>query len=98
MSDYTDNPIRTVIDDEGRVWHYFCGSFWSVAIWKGKKVLQAAPALADGNIEVDMGEVNACDVEECEQQHLDFVNSVFGTAFKLYNTTEENPIGKPSFG
>ena len=98
MSDFIDNPIRTVIDDEGRVWHYYHGNFWSVVKWKDKKVLQCAPALIDGNIELDRGEVNACDVEECEQHHLDFVNSVFGTAFKLYGHTEENPIGKPSFG
>jgi len=94
--DYIDNPIRMVMDNEGNVWHYFGGSFWTVTTFDHKRVLLVAPAQLDGNIELDMGEVNACDVEECEQLHLDFVNSVFGTSFVLVGATDDNPIGRPS--
>lgn len=96
--DLIDNPIRTAVDNNGNVWHYFAGSFWSTVLFEGKKRLLAAPARLDGGIEIDMGEVNACDVEECEQVHLDFVNSVFGTNFVLIGATEDNPIGRPSYG
>lgn len=97
-SDHIDNTIRMVVDNAGSVWHYYSGTFWTVSTWNGKKVLLCAPALLNGNIDIDRGEVNAGDVEECEQHHLDFVNSVFGTAFELRGATADNPIGYPTHG
>lgn len=96
----TENPIQTIIDNTGNVWRYYSGSFWTVILYKGNKYLQAAPALIDGNIDINVGhnEINSCDVEECEQHHLDFVNSAFNTTFELRGATADNPIGYPSFG
>lgn len=91
------NVIRIVIDNTGKSWHYFDGSFWTITEFNNKYFMLAAPALADGNIEIDRGEVNAVDVEECEQRHVDFVNNVFGTNFILHLDDESpNPIGMPS--
>lgn len=92
------NIIRTVIDNKGKAWHYFEGTFWSVTEFNSKMFMLAAGARLDGNIDVNVawGEVNSCDVEECEQRHIDFVNAVFGTKFKLLGATDECPIGTPS--
>jgi len=92
------NIIRTVIDNKGKVWHYLDGCFWSITEFNGKMFMLWAPACHDGNIDVNVrwGEINAGDVEECEQRHVDFVNAIFGTKFKLFGATDDNPIGTPS--
>jgi hypothetical protein len=93
------NIIRTVIDNKGKAWHYFDGCFWSITEFEGKTFMIGAAAMHDGNIEinVDWDEINAYDVAECEQRHVDFVNAVFGTTFVLYLDDESpNPVGTPS--
>ena len=61
----------------------------------------ACPAMLNGTPDMDnyngKYEVNACDVENCEQHHLDFVNSIFTTNFKLRDVSE-NGEGAPTYG
>lgn len=93
------NIIRTVIDNKGKAWHYFDGSFWSITEFEGKTFMIGAAAMHDGNIDINVGwgEINGYDVSECEQRHVDFVNAVFGTTFILHLDDETpNPIGTPS--
>ena len=92
------NPIKSFTDNEGTNWHYFEGTFWAVASSKGKRILMACPAMANGTPDISDGEVNACDVECCEQRHLDFVNDTYGTGFKLTAVHEETGEGCPTYG
>ncbi len=93
----TDNAIQFFVDAKGSLWKYYDGSFWSTAPWKDKMCLLACPASADGTPDIEAGEVNSCDVEECEQHHLDFVNESFKTEFKLKRISNSG-IGNPTLG
>jgi len=93
------NSIKSFTGKDGINWHYYSGSFWATTIFKGNICLLACPAMANGTPDIWMDdEVNACDVSECEQHHLDFVNNTFSTNFKLRGATDDNPIGEPSYG
>ena len=91
--------IKSFTAEDGTNWHYYSGSFWATAIFKDNICLIACPANTDGtpDIYIEDMTVNACDVEECEQHHLDFVNSTFGTKFELRGTDGGNS-GHPSYG
>ena len=92
------NPIKSFTDNEGTNWHYFEGSFWAVSSYSsGTRYLLACPAMANGTPDINDGAVNACDVECCEQRHIDFVNDVFGTDFSLTAIHEESGEGRPVY-
>lgn len=93
------NSITSFTSKDGTNWHYYSGSFWATTRYKGQVVLMACPAMSNGTPDINItdGEVNACDVEECEQHHLDFVNETFGTNFKL-RSVHESGVGVPTYG
>ncbi len=91
------NPIKSFIDASSNLWQYYDGSFWAVITYQGKPALICCPANANGTPDMDNAKPNACDVEECEQHHLDFVNENFKTKFRLHpDSISDNGIGCPT--
>jgi len=92
------NSIKSFTANDNTNWHYFDGSFWATTVFEGNTCLMACPACADGTPDIDIsGNVNACDVDECEQRHLDFVNNIFNTNFELRGVADSG-IGEPTYG
>ena len=92
------NSIKSFTAKDNTNWHYYSGSFWATTIFEGNICLLACPAMRDGTPDIDAdGDVNACDVSECEQDQLDFVNKTFATNFKLRGV-DDNGFGAPTYG
>jgi hypothetical protein len=91
------NPIKSFTDSSGTNWWYYDGSFWAIGTYNSKRYIMACPAMADGTPEISIDGVNACDVSECEQHHVDFVNEIFGCNFILTDIHEPSGIGCPVY-
>ncbi len=92
------NSIKSFTAGDNTNWHYYSGSFWAITKFEGNTSLMACPACADGTPDIFIdGTVNACDVDTCEQHHLDFVNGIFATNFKLRSVSEHGE-GCPTYG
>jgi len=80
--------IKSFVCNEGLHWHYYDCTFWTMTKFMGRNHLMACTVDDNGLPEIEEGVdhwllPNACDVEDAEQHHLDFVNKIFNTNFIL---------------